>query len=226
VGDPNNASDGDILIAWALLAAARRWGVPRWAARSAAIRSAIRQRLVIERHGRQLLLPGRLGFVTGDTITLNPSYFIWPALDVFAAIDGDADWSTVISDAESVLREARFGAAGLPCDWIEIGADGKVVPSRDHPPRFGYDSIRIPLYAVAGRRASLAQPVADFWRAAGGAAGHPPAWIDVTSGERANWPLSAGGMAILRRTLDLPPAPEALDTHYYSAALQALVRAL
>lgn len=226
VGDPNNATDGDLLIAWALATAAKRWGGDHWAARSAAIRAAIRQHVVIERHGRRLLLPGRIGFATGETVTLNPSYFIWPALDSFAALDGDGAWAAVIADAESIVREARFGATGLPTDWIEIGADNKVVPAHDHPPRFGYDAIRIPLYALAGRRASLAKPVADFWRAEGGAGGHPPAWIDVTTGERATWPLSAGGMAILRRTLDVPPAPEALDTTYYSAALQALVRAL
>jgi endoglucanase len=226
VADPNDATDGDILIAWALAEAAKRWGGHGWAARSEAIRSAIHQHLVIMRHGRHLLLPGRIGFAQGDTVTLNPSYFIWPALDLFAALDGEATWSAVISDAQSVLREAKFGAWGLPCDWIQIGADSKVVPSLAHPPRFGYDAIRIPLYAIAGRRASLAQPEAEFWRSAGGAGGHPPAWIDVTTGERADYPLSAGGMAILRRTLGLPPGPEALDTNYFSAALQALVRAL
>jgi len=222
VADPNDATDGDILIAWALAQAAQRWNVQAWASRSQAIRAAIRQHLVITRHGRQLLLPGRTGFAEGGTVTLNPSYFIWPALDMFAALDGDAMWTPVISDAETILREARFGAFGLPCDWLDIGTDGKVVPSQSHPPRFGYDAIRIPLYAVAGRRASIAQPVADFWRADS----LPPAWIDVTTGERANYPLSAGGMAIMRRTLGQPPAPEALDTNYFSAALQALVRAL
>lgn len=223
VSDPNNATDGDTLIAWALAQAARRWANVEWHTRSAAIRAAIRGRLVVERGGRHLLLPGRIGFAEPGLVTLNPSYFIWPALDAFAALDGDAVWAPVIADAEAVLRSARFGASGLPCDWIAIGSDNKVVPSHSHPPRFGYDAIRIPLYALAGRRASLAKPVADFWRDAGD---HPPAWVDVNSGERAGYPLSAGGMAIVRRTLGRPPGPEALDTDYYSAALQALTRAL
>ncbi|KUR75825.1 glycosyl hydrolase family 8 [Novosphingobium sp. Fuku2-ISO-50] len=223
VSDPNNATDGDMLIGWALAEAARRWNDAGWRARSAAIRAAIRAQLVIERHGRHLLLPGRTGFSGAGLVTLNPSYFIWPALDAFAALDGDGVWGPVIDDAEAIVREARFGASHLPCDWIEIGADGKAVPSRSHPPRFGYDAIRIPLYALAGRRASLVQPIADFWRGQGA---HPPAWIDVISGERAAYPLSAGGMAIVRRTLGQKPAPEALDTDYFSAALQALTRAL
>ena len=223
VSDPNNATDGDVLIAWALAEAARRWGDAQWHARSAAVRAAIRAHVVVEHHGRHVLLPGRVGFAQGGQVTLNPSYFIWPALDAFAALDGDGAWGPVIGDAETIVREARFGAAGLPCDWIDIGADGKVVPSRNHPPRFGYDAIRIPLYAMAGRRASLVKPIADFWRAEGG---HPPAWIDVATGERAPYPLSAGGMAIMRRTLGQPLGPEALDTDYFSAALQAFARAI
>lgn len=225
VADPNNATDGDVMIAWALAEAARRWGGPDWGPRSAAIRAAIRAHLVIERHGRHLLLPGRTGFAEAGAglVTLNLSYVIWPALDTFAALDGDSVWGALIADAETMVQEARFGASRLPCDWIEIGADGKVVPSRAHPPRFGYDAIRIPLYALAGRRASLVKPIADFWRGEGG---HPPAWIDVINGERAAYPLSAGGMAIMRRTLGQPAGPEALDTDYFSAALQALTRAL
>ncbi len=232
VADPNNATDGDIMIAWALDHAARRWGGPVWGPRSAEIRAAIRAQLVIERHGQHLLLPARTGFVDpSGLVTLNPSYAIWPALDAFAARDGDAVWGPVISDAEAILRQARFGAAGLPCDWIDIGPDGKVVPSRAHPPRFGYDAIRVPLYAMAGRRASLVKPVADFWNGfSQGQGGHPralpPAWIDVITGERAPYPLSAGGMAVMRRTLGHPAGPEALDTDYFSAALQALTRAL
>ena len=223
VSDPNNASDGDTLIAWALAEAARRWDSAEWRTRSAAVRAAIRAHVVVEHHGRHVLLPGRVGFAQAGQVTLNPSYFIWPALDAFAALDGDSVWGAVISDAEAIMREARFGAESLPCDWIDIGADGKVVPSRSHPPRFGYDAIRIPLYAVAGRRASLVKPIADFWAREGATA---PAWIDVTTGERAPYPLSAGGKAIVRRTLCKPMGPEALDTDYFSAALQALARAL
>jgi endo-1,4-beta-D-glucanase Y len=83
VTDPNNATDGDIFIAWALAGAAWQWHEPRYAARSAAIRAAIRQRLVLKRYGRSLLLPGLEGFVSPRAVTLNPSYFVWPALEEF-----------------------------------------------------------------------------------------------------------------------------------------------
>ncbi|WP_018075644.1 glycosyl hydrolase family 8 [Novosphingobium nitrogenifigens] len=226
VSDPNNATDGDLLIGWALAEAARRWGGDAWASRSRSIRTAIRQQLVVERYDRHLLLPGRTGFFTSEAITLNPAYFVWPALDAFAALDGDAVWGAILSDAEKIVREARFGPLQLPCDWIDVGAGGKIVPAKGRPARFGFDAIRVPLYAVAGRRASLVQPIADFWRSNGAGQIRPPAWIDVVTGEKAPYPLSAGGMAVVRKTLGLAPPPEALDTDYYSAALQALSRAL
>jgi len=46
VADPNNATDGDIFIAWALLRASRRWKEQSYANDSRAIRAAIAQRLV------------------------------------------------------------------------------------------------------------------------------------------------------------------------------------
>lgn len=225
VADPNNATDGDLLIAWALAQAAQRWGGESWGQRSAAIRRAIRQSLVVERHDRHYLLPGRNGFFTSAAITLNPSYFVWGALDAFAALDGDGVWGQVITDAESVVRDGRFGAAHLPCDWIDVGPGGVLAPAKGRDPRFGFDAIRVPLYAVAGRRASLVAPVADYWRGFAGA-NKPPAWVDVVTGETANYPLGAGAMAVMRRTLGQAAGPEALDTDYYSAALQALTRAL
>lgn len=223
LADRNNATDGDILIAWALDRAAARWRNAGWAARAAEIRRAIRRHLVIRHQSRTLLLPAMHGFLGDDALVLNPSYFIWPALDSFAQSDGDGGWDAVIGDCQTVLGQARFGAHGLPCDWIEIGRDGAVSPARGRPPRFGYDAVRIALYAMAGRRTALAAPIAAFWQAEGD---HPPAWIDVISGERAGWALPAGGMAIARRLLGQRPVPQAIDTDYYSAALQVLAGAL
>lgn len=223
VADRNNATDGDILIAWALARAAKAWKRSDYARQSTEIRSAIRSRLVVERAGHLVLLPGLQGFSDAHRTVVNPSYYIWSALDAFAALDGDGVWGPVITDAESVVRDGRFGAAHLPCDWIDVGPGGVLAPAKGRDPRFGFDAIRVPLYAVAGRRASLVAPVADWWRAQGG---HPPAWIDVVTGETAPYPLGAGGMAVLRRTLGQPSPPEGLDTDYYSAALQTLARAL
>jgi endoglucanase len=222
VTDWNNATDGDLLIAWALARAASQWGTEGAAQRSGQIRSAIRQRLVVERFGQHLLLPGLEGFDNGQSVTLNPSYFIWSALDAFSRLDGEEAWGPVIESSEALVRQSRFGPAGLPTDWIVVGPEGHPTPAPDKPPRFGFDAVRVPLYAVAGRRAALVAPVADYWRAQSAGGRQVAAWIDVTTGEQAPFPLSPGGMDVMKRTLGQPLDKEALAQDYYGCVLQLL----
>lgn len=54
--DGNNAIDGDVHIAWALLRTAELWGVPAYRARA-------------ERMGRDLLLPGAAGFSPPSSVS-------------------------------------------------------------------------------------------------------------------------------------------------------------
>ena len=223
VADQNNATDGDLVIAWALGMAGQRWNRSDYTARAAQIRAAVRSHCVIERHGMSLLLPGIMGFVNGQEVTLNPSYFAWPALDAFAKIDGQQVWGSVIRDSEAITRLARFGSAHLPSDWVVIGAPGQVAPARDKPPRFGYDAIRVPLYAALGGRAALASDIAAYWRSNLSAGKPIPAWVDVVTGEEANYALSAGGAAVVGRLLG-SAQPSQLTNDYYAASLQMLAR--
>jgi endoglucanase len=225
VGDPNNATDADIFIAWALANAARRWKKKAYADRSAMIRAAIRADLVVERYGRLLLLPGLSGFVSPGAVTINPSYFVWPALDMFRRLDGEDVWGKVAGDGEALLGVARFGSFGLPADWVDVTGHEAVAPAAGRLARFGYDAIRAPLYAWAGRRKWLSEPVRGYWRdsSAGGRA--IPAWVDVVSGEEAPYGLSEGGNAVAAKLLGRP-APAALSTDYYAASLQMLAGSL
>ncbi|WP_374410512.1 glycosyl hydrolase family 8 [Novosphingobium colocasiae] len=221
VSDPNNATDGDILIAWALGLAARRWGDSRYAARGQAIRAAVRGHCVAQRYGRAVLIPGLVGFDSPQALTINPSYYVWPALDQFLEDDGKAVWGPVIADGAALIRLSRFGPDHLPTDWIDLTARDAVAPARDRPPRFGFDALRVALYAAMANRAALAAPIGAFWRARL-AAGKPiPAWIDVVTAEEAPYPLSSGGAAIVARLLGTQ-APAQLADDYYSASLQML----
>ncbi|WP_240950131.1 glycosyl hydrolase family 8 [Novosphingobium sp. ERN07] len=225
VADRNNATDGDILIAWALARAAKAWKRSDYARQSTEIRSAIRSRLVVERAGHLVLLPGLQGFSDAHRTVVNPSYYIWSALDAFAALDGEAVWAPVTDDGIKLLTAARFGNHSLPVDWFEIAPDGKLSPASDKPPRFGFDAIRVPLYASAGRRMAVADSVAAWWRGLSTSGAQIPAWIDVQSGEVAPYGLSAGGQAVAARVLG-GPQPETLDQDYYSAILQLLAHYL
>ena len=80
VADRNSATDGDLLIAWALSEAGAKWD-PAYAAAARSI--------------GPLLLPGAQGFGPSerpDGPVVNLSYWIFPALDRLASISHAADW--------------------------------------------------------------------------------------------------------------------------------------
>jgi hypothetical protein len=219
VADRNNATDGDLLIAYALAKAADQWKQPRYAERSRAVAAAIASRLTRSIGGRMLLLPALEGFSAPERTTLNPSYYVWPALDLFARTGDAATWRRVIADGEALLTATRFGVHRLPADWIDISNSGVVSPAVNKPRRFGFDAIRVPLYASVSGRSALIEPVRRWWQTMPST--QIPAWVDVVSGQTAEYPLSDGGQAVVGRILGTKP-PAALAADYYAAALQCL----
>ena len=226
VADTNNATDGDILIAWALMRAHRRWHRPEYGARAAQIRAAISANLIRRQAGRTLLLPALTGFVAPGRTTVNPSYYIWPALDLFRKADGAASaWAALIADGERLAGETRFGPSHLPSDWIDVADTGVVGPAAGKPPRFGFDAVRVPLYQTMGGRRALAADAIGYWRKLVDSGASIPAWVDVVTGETAPYALSAGGMAVVRRLTGSTAAGSQNATRdYYSDALSLLAQ--
>jgi endoglucanase len=224
VTDANNATDGDMLIAWALLRASVRWPQSSYGSASGVIRSALANKAIVEHGGRLVLLPALVGFVTGHRLTLNPSYYVWPALDAFAKADG-GKWPVLVKDGERLIAQARFGATRLPTDWIDLAANGDISPAAGRPPRFGFDAIRIPLYLKWSKRHAAAEPFGAFWAGFTGRKAPIPAWIDVVSGEEAPFPVSTGAGAIVQLVLPGAPKPTAellVKEDYYSNVLATL----
>lgn len=226
VGDPNNATDGDILIAWALMRGTRRWKQPAWESRARQIRNSIRTMLVRPRGQRTLLIPGLQGFVNPDRTTVNLSYYIWPALDAFRQADGDAAWGDVIRDGEKLLVDARSGPLALPTDWTDIANDGRATPAMGKDPYFGFDAIRIPLYLSLGGRQKMAPTIERFWRSYADQGRPIPAWVDVVTGATAPYAISDGGCAVVRRLLGnaAPPCGGQGEADYYSSVLKMLAQ--
>ncbi len=165
VNDLNNASDGDILIAWALLRATRLWEEPEYARKAADILSDLEQKCLINTPYGLVLLPGESGFVHDYGVVVNLSYYVFPAFEDFARVDKrlNSPWARLLRDSVRLFEEARFSHAGLPADWVLVG-DGGVSLAPDFPPYFGFDAIRVPLnIAWWNRRNSLLTPVTDFW---------------------------------------------------------------
>ena len=229
IADTNNATDGDMLIAWALARAARRWHSPDYNRAAQRIVVAIRQKLITRIAGRLVLMPGAEGFTQEDgSVVVNPSYYIYPALEEFPHLDGSVEWLRLRHDGLSLLAKARFGRWELTPDWIAVDKAGNVSPARNLPPRFGFDAIRIPLYLVWGREATAQRlaGVVNFWN---GFTDKPvPAWVDVTNGSVAPFPAPAGFQAIidltrLRLNGTAAPMPQIGDgDDYYSASLVLL----
>jgi endoglucanase len=223
VADHNNATDGDLLIAWALLRGGKQWNEADYLKSSEDVRASILRMLVKPVGKRSVLLPGVEGFEVGDHVIVNPSYYIWPALDAFEAEDGRPLWGDIIQDGQTLLEEARFGASNLTPDWIELTPARKVFPATGHDPRFGFDAVRVPLYLAWSSRSQMVEPFKKYWKPLLTENAVIPAWIDVNTQATASYPLSIGGIELARFVAGLPPAPpNKANLDYYSSALEHL----
>ncbi len=222
ISDPNNATDGDLLIAWGLLRAGRQWKVPQNLQDSADIRKAILAKLQVRAGARTLIAPGLTGFVHPDSLTINPSYAVMPALDAFAALEPHSPWPMLRDQALQMLRDAQFGPNGLPSDWVRADTAGALWTDPDKPPQFGFDAVRVPLYLCwSGRCADKAlDGIRRWWAPSRSGEVKPPAWVDVSTGAIADFPASAGVQAIVRLTLNGgPQIASTKGEDYYSSAL-------
>ncbi|MCJ2032795.1 glycosyl hydrolase family 8 [Methylobacterium sp. J-068] len=154
VADMNDASDGDLLVAWALAEAAEAWRDPSHRVAGRRIAVELGRKLILPRaaHG-PLLLPAVSGFSAedrGDGPVVNLSYWIFPAFDRVALLAPEFDWAGLGRSGRRLIAAARFGAARLPVEWVSLS--GEVPrPAEGFPPHFAYNALRIPLYlAMAG----------------------------------------------------------------------------
>ncbi len=147
VRDYNNASDGDILAAWALLKAEKKWHEPIYRKEALAIIRDIRSLLFVKIEGRPILLPGYSGFVKdGGKVEYNPSYFIPAAFQAFAqAGDMPSFWQGAIENGFRLQQKASFGRFSMPANWVIIDRSATGIPPQ-RPGRYGYDAVRIWLY--------------------------------------------------------------------------------
>lgn len=196
--DYNNATDGDVLVAYALLRAARRWGGSVYAAEAARIVQSIRTHLAVPFGPHTLLLPGYTGFSAADGFRFNPSYQIPAAFRAFHAGDDPAFWTKVEEGARFMLDQSCANPQGLPADWLS-GKDGRLANDTRKGGRFGYEAIRVFLYAAWENETRIpcgaAKLIETYTRL-----GRVPAWIDLRSGESAPYEASAGFYAVLAAT--------------------------
>ncbi len=232
VDDPNNASDGDLLIAWALVRAAQRWEVYEYQQSAAQIVGDFFRLAVVESDLGLQMLPGLMGFQREDGLLLNPSYAVFPAYEELRTVFPTERWDDLDAGGRRLLGVARFGDSALNPNWTTVGPLALSLPT-DKPPVSGYDAIRVPLHvAWAGPNPSLLTRYTDFWEAQ--PADKPlPAELNLRDGELGPHPMLPGMEAIAKfatasqrgtalTVADIPPLLG--DEPYFSASLKLLTK--
>jgi len=163
--DKNFASDADIDAITALILAARRWNRPDYLQQA---RIKLRDLWTLSTVSgpapqannppalagnpatMRYLLPGPVeAFRPQPTLLyLNPSYLAPYAFRIFAQVDTEHDWLSLVPSSYAVLNEsAKISAADLPSDWVALNlTTGRFTPLRDPNPLrslYGFDAYRV-----------------------------------------------------------------------------------
>lgn len=231
VADMNAATDGDILVAWALTEAGEAWSDE--ALKVAARRSAVeigRKLIVMKGEHAPFLLPGPAGFSASDRPDgplTNPSYLVFPAFERLPLAAPEVDWAALSRSGMALLRKAGANRAGMPADWVSLRA-ATPAPATGMDPVLGYNGIRILLHlawAEAGTPETVA-PALKLW----GDGDRAPVLVDVTSGVVAAT-LDEPGYRVLpslascvAKGTPIPPAMRnpVANQNYYPATLHLL----
>jgi len=236
VVDPNNASDGDLLIAWALIRASHLWDEFSYLQEAATISADLRAKTLIPTPIGPVMLPGILGFKKEDGVVLNPSYFIPGAfLELHRAFPSE-NWLEVAEAGNTVIRQARFGKSRLSPDWaaLQTSEPPEFTLDISFPPEFGYNAVRVPLYAGwHDPESPILKPFAQFWSPFLLENETPPATVNLENNEAGPHPALPGMVAIARFSIacqqgspltvsDL--APVSPEEPYYSAVLLLLTK--
>lgn len=155
VPDTNNATDGDILIAWALLKGYAQWGDENYQTRALEIINAIKTNCTKSYAGYTILLPGGKAAFDHSAeegyVVVNPCYYIYKALRDFAYVTEDDSWLTVINDGQRIMQDfityIKPKVAILP-NWFIVKDGGTFAFDPNHDRKSGWDAMRCPLYSA------------------------------------------------------------------------------
>lgn len=145
ITDINNATDGDLLIAHALVLAGRKWERLDYLEEGRLLAERIRQNLIVTAGDYTLLLPGAAGFADKTGYVINPSYWIFHSLTELRQADPDLQWEELYETGMRLLQELAERYRAIP-DWVAISHAGELSPPEDFEWVSGYNALRVPLY--------------------------------------------------------------------------------
>lgn len=147
--DPNFASDADVDAITALILASRRWQKPEYLKLAQVKLQDLWRFSTVTAGGQRYLLPGpAAAFQQQTLVQLNPSYFAPYAFRLFAQVDPNHDWLSLVDSSYQVLENsATLSAAGLPSDWVALDTTtGEFQPLPLSGPlqsRYSFDAYRV-----------------------------------------------------------------------------------
>ena len=231
--DPNNASDADQDIAYALARAGKAWNRPDYVADAKAMISDIWRINVVKLKQRYYLTAGPWeGFKSQGMLHQPPGYFAPHVYRLFAQLDPEHPWLQLASDGYEWLEAcSQLSPSGLPPNWCGIKMSDETATwsdlqgpgSRD----FSYDVVRIFWRLAQDRRhpqsrayAIKHQALNHFWEEHGTVPGGflangKPLW---------DMPTSYGRSALMAQWLVMSPELDGnqsyqvvLASHYHPA---------
>ncbi len=151
-GGEGSASDASNDIALALILASNKWNDPAYITEAKLVLTSLWEVETAEANGKRYPTAGN--WATSNTeIVINPSYFTPYAWRIFAAVDQDHDWNSLINPSYELLTKAsqsnldKSSSANLPPDWVIINrqtGELSAVKNPDLTTKYSYDAIRIP----------------------------------------------------------------------------------
>jgi len=219
--DSNNATDGDILIAYALIKAGQKWNEDKYSKRGREIIREIRKKMAFTWQGYSLLLPGEKGFKQESDFIINPSYTIPSAFRLFGDHDDKKFWGEIYSNSLSILKRSESGEMSLPPDWARLSGS-KVSPAYDKSPYYGYGAVRTFLYLFGEPKIyypeGLEKLLALYEKL-----GYFPLWVDLERESISLEEASAGFYAIYALAAK-KSGKEKLSTKIWAQAREKLNR--
>ena len=231
ITDMNNATDGDILIAWALAEAGAAGFGDQYTAHAKDISLALRATVYNGGSMGLQMMPGKVGFSAVERDgkpVVNLSYWVFPAFDRLSVLMPLPMWPELNQSGMAHIEASQNFAAGLPSDWFSLDIEnGERAAAPGFDDAFSYNAIRIPLYlAMTGpqSRRMLRATFADWFALEG-----PLKTVGVNDRALRDTLLDPGYEAIRSlykcATASTPFPPEtltSLDVNYYPATIQLL----
>ncbi|PSB13699.1 glycosyl hydrolase [filamentous cyanobacterium CCP2] len=149
--DRNFASDADLDAITALILAARRWNRPDYLDLAQTKLKDLWEISTVQvpATSRRYFLPGPTeAFLQPDRLLLNPSYLAPYAFRLFAQVDPNRDWLSLVDSSYDVFNEAAsLSSEGLPSDWVVLNLGTRRLepasPDLNVRSVYGFDAYRV-----------------------------------------------------------------------------------